>query len=97
MPLSSVEGKRAYNATERDAYHTWVELHGPVKGGQKGFRRILKERGMKVPHHYGIRPKSPEMAEAERKFVEEGLGRQGRYHSPLYPQAPDFDEGGDAL
>jgi hypothetical protein len=89
VPRDSAEGKRLYNVAERDAYRSWVALHGPVKGGQKGFRAILRESGMKVPHHYRKTPATPKQAEAERKFVEEGLGRQGRYTKHRYPEAAD--------
>lgn len=88
MALTS---KQLYNRAETDAYRSWVELHGPVQGGQKGFRAILRERGMKVPHHYAKRAKSPETIEAERKFVEEGLGREGRYVRNRYPEAPEAE------
>jgi hypothetical protein len=83
------ESKRLYNLAERDAYRSWVALHGPVKGGQKGFRAILRERGYKVPHHYVRTPKNPKTIEAERRFVEEGLGRQGRYTKHRYPEASE--------
>lgn len=86
------ETKRLYNIAERDAYHSWVELHGPVKGGQKGFRAILREKGMSVPHHYAKKPKSAAQMERERKFVEEGLGRQGRYNRNRYPEATEAAE-----
>jgi hypothetical protein len=89
MTAKGAESKRLYNLAERDAYGAWVAAHGPVKGGQKGFRRILKANGMKVPHHYTRRPKTPETIEAERKFVEEGLGRSGRYDRHRYPEASD--------
>lgn len=89
MALTSAQ---KYNIAERDAYHSWVIINGPVKGGQKGFRKILRERGMKVPHHYTHRPKSPETIEAERKFAEEGLGREGRYNRNRYPEATSAAE-----
>jgi hypothetical protein len=95
MPRDRKESKKLYNVAERDAYRAWVAVHGPVKGGQKGFRRILRERGMKVPHHYAKGPKSPETIEAERKFIEEGLGRQGRYNRHRYPEADDLAETAD--
>lgn len=83
------ESKRLYNVAERDAYRSWVALHGPVKGGQKGFRAILRERGMSVPHHYARKPKRAKQAERERKFIEEGLGRRGAYSRHRYPEAAD--------
>jgi hypothetical protein len=87
--MNAADSKRLYNIAETGAYRSWVAIHGPVKGGQKGFRKILRERGMKIPHHYAKRPKSAETKEAERKFVEEGLGRHGQYYSPRYPEAPE--------
>jgi len=92
--MSAAESKRLYNLAETDAYRSWVELHGPVRGGQKGFRAILRERGMKVPHHYAKSPKTAKTIEAERKFVEEGLGREGRYVRNRYPEAPEAVEEG---
>ena len=81
--------QQQYNLAEKSAYHSFVSIHGPIKGGQKGFRRLLKERGWKVPHHYTTRHKPPEVQEAERRFVEEGLDRSGAYYSPRYPLAPE--------
>ena len=90
--MSAVDSKKLYNIAERDAYRSWVALHGPVKGGQKGFRAILRERGMKVPHHYAKRAPSPQQATAERRFVEQGLGRQGHYTAHRYPEASEAAE-----
>jgi len=88
----STDSKRLYNVAERDAYHSWRALHGPVKGGQKGFRRVLKAEKMKVPHHYTTRSKGSEIEQAERRFVEVGLGRAGRYNRHRYPSASGGDE-----
>lgn len=87
--VGAAESRKLYNLAERDAYRSFVELHGPVKGGQKGFRAIMREKGWKVPHHYRKSPRTAKEAEAERKFVEEGLGRQGRYSRHRYPEAAD--------
>ncbi len=94
---SATEQKRLYNIAERDAYRSYVAIHGPVKGGQKGFRRLLKERGWKVPHHYRKKPPTPAEAQAERKFVEEGLLRQGGFAKHRYPELWEPDEGADAV
>lgn len=93
----ALDSRQLYNRAETDAYHAWLALHGPVKGGQKGFRAILRERGMKVPHHYAKAAKSAATLEAERKFVEEGLGRQGAYVRHRYPEASDPSEVEDAV
>jgi hypothetical protein len=82
--MASKEAQRLYNIRERDAYRSWVAIHGPVEGGQKGFRAIIRERGMVVPNR--ARKPSPERAEKERKFVEEGLGRSGHYTRHRYPE-----------
>lgn len=46
MPLGlpSATAKRAYNLREKLAYREFVAAHGPVRGGQKGFRRIMRGR-----------------------------------------------------
>ena len=100
MPRSSAEGKRLYNIAERDAYHAFlshmrdIDPHYKIAGGQKGFRRLMKEHGWKVPHHYSKAPKSAKTLEAEQKFVEEGLGRSGAYTRHRYPEATDFEDSG---
>ncbi len=86
-----IDSKAAYNVAERDAYRSFVQIHGPLDGGQKAFRRLLKERGWKVPHHYRKRPRSAAEMMAERKFVEEGLGRAGGYTSHRYPSLVDYE------
>jgi hypothetical protein len=91
MTASRSEAKRLYNIAERDAYRSWVGLHGPVKGGQKGFRAILRKQGMKVPHHYRHTARTTKESEAERKFVEEGLGREGHYARHRYPEATEVE------
>jgi hypothetical protein len=85
--MKGSEAQRLYNIRERDAYRSWVATHGPVKGGQKGFRAIVKEQGMAVPNR--ARKPTPERAERERKFVEVGLGREGHYTKHRYPLLED--------
>jgi hypothetical protein len=36
--------QKAYNAREKAGYHAWVDENGPVKGGQKGFRSLMRAR-----------------------------------------------------
>lgn len=86
--------QQLYNMSETSAYRSWVAINGPIKGGQKGFRAILRDRGMKVPHHYRKTPRTAKQAEAERKFVEEGLGRQGGYTRHRYPEAETAEDDG---
>lgn len=80
----SVESQRAYNARERSAYIAYVQAQGPIKGGQKGFRRLLKERGWAVPSHAHGRPVSKARQARERAFVAEGLGRPERAEADSY-------------
>jgi len=40
--LSSTEAKKDYNAREKLAYHQFRKTHGPLKGGQKGFRALMR-------------------------------------------------------
>ena len=36
--------QRAYNLREKAAYREYVTAHGSVRGGQKGFRRLMRRR-----------------------------------------------------
>ncbi len=91
LAFANLTRQQRYNIAERDAYRSWVSLHGPVKGGQKGFRAILREHQMKVPHHYRQTARTANEAEAERKFVEEGLGREGQYTRHRYPEVSETE------
>lgn len=42
--LPSAAAKRAYNLREKRGYREFVAAHGRVRGGQKGFRRLMRER-----------------------------------------------------
>lgn len=82
-----------YNQAERSAYLGFVAQNGPVKGGQKGFRALLKARGWAVPHHYAKKKANQAQAQREQAFLEEGLGRQGTYYAPKYPEASETEDG----
>lgn len=41
---ASVEAQRAFNLREKAAYHDYRSGHGPVKGGQRGFRALMRRR-----------------------------------------------------
>jgi hypothetical protein len=41
--LYRTEAKRAYNLREKQLYHEYRKTHGPLKGGQKGFRALLRK------------------------------------------------------
>jgi hypothetical protein len=40
----SKEAKRAFNQREKGAYHEYISIHGKLKGGQKTFRQMMRER-----------------------------------------------------
>ena len=89
---STRRAQKLYNIAERDAYKSFVELHGKVPGGQRGFRALLRERGWAVPHRYRKQKVTPLQADKERRFVEEGLGRQGAYSHHRYPEPSETDD-----
>jgi hypothetical protein len=80
----SPESQKAYNARERGGYNAYVRANGPVRGGQKAFRRLLKERGWAVPSHGRPKPPSKARQARERAFVTEGLGRPERAEADSY-------------
>jgi hypothetical protein len=80
----SAESQRGYNARERGGYIGYVRANGPIKGGQKAFRRLLKERGWAVPGHGRPEPASKSRQARERAFVTEGLGRPERAEADSY-------------
>ena len=42
MPVSK-KTKAIYNLREKQAYHEYRRTHGPLKGGQKGFRALMRK------------------------------------------------------
>jgi hypothetical protein len=40
--LTRTEAKREYNVREKQSYHKYRKIHGPLKGGQKGFRVLIR-------------------------------------------------------
>ena len=100
--MTRAESKAAYNARERRAYGAFVSAQRAIrndptwrlKGGQKGFRALVKERGWKIPPAHGVverryahgPPSARQLADeaAERKFLSEGLGRPERAYGDYY-------------
>jgi len=75
--LSSSKAKRAYNEREKQLYHEFRKTHGPVKGGQKGFRSIvrsypLSQRPLSLltPHQWTTRGKALHVLARSRRFGE---------------------------
>ena len=71
--------QRAYNLREKTAYHEYVAAHGPVRGGQKGFRRLMRGRPV------GQRPLSflSPFQRAKRETSLRVLARSRRFAEPL--------------
>lgn len=77
--LPSAAAKRAYNLREKHAYHAFREAHGPVRGGQKGFRRLMR----RLP--VAQRPLSllSSYQRAKREIALRVLRRSRRFDEPL--------------
>jgi hypothetical protein len=79
----SAAAKRAYNLREKSAYREYVAAHGPVRGGQKGFRRLMRSRPV------GQRPLSL-LSPYQRTMRETALrvlARSRRFGEPLSKSA----------
>ncbi len=83
--LPSVTAKRAYNLREKRAYREYVAEHGPVRGGQRGFRRLM--RGRPVAER-PLRLLSP-YQRSKRETSLRVLGRSRRFGEPLSKAARD--------
>jgi hypothetical protein len=83
--LPSAEAKRAYNLREKRAYRDFIEQHGPVQGGQRRFRALMRSRPL------AQRPLSL-LGSAQRSKRETALrvlGRSRRFNEPLSKAARD--------
>ena len=71
--------QRAHNLREKTTYHEYVAVHGPVRGGQKGFRRLMRSRPV------GQRPPSllSPYQRAKRETSLRVLARSRRFGEPL--------------
>lgn len=76
---ATVEAQRAFNLREKHAYHEYVAAHGPVRGGQKGFRRLMQSRPV------GQRPLSllSPYQRSRRETALRVLARSRRFGEPL--------------
>lgn len=83
--LPSAAAKRAYNLREKRAYREHVAAHGPVRGGQKGFRRLMRGRPV------GQRPLSllGPYQRSKRETSLRVMGRSRRFGEPLSKAARD--------
>lgn len=83
--LPSAAAKRAYNLREKRAYREFVATHGRVRGGQKGFRRLIRSRPV------GQRPLSllSPYQRSKRETALRVLRRSRRFDEPLSKAARD--------
>ena len=83
--LPSAAAKRAYNLREKRTYRDYVAAHGFVRGGQKGFRRLMRSRPV------GRRPLSllGPYQRSKRETALRVLGRSRRFDESLSKVARD--------
>jgi hypothetical protein len=77
--------QKAYNLREKTAYHDYVASHGRVRGGQKGFRRLMRRRPVA---RRPIALLSPSQR-AKREAALHVLARSRRFGEPLSRAARD--------
>jgi hypothetical protein len=83
--LPSAAAKRAFNLREKTAYHAYREAHGPVRGGQKGFRSLMRSRPIARRPLSLLGPRQ----RAKRETALRVLGRSRRFGEPLSKAARD--------
>jgi hypothetical protein len=83
--LPSAAAKRSFNLCEKTAYHAYRETHGAVKGGQKGFRRLMRRRPVAQRPLSLLGPRQ----RAKRETALRVLGRSRRFGEPLSKAARD--------
>lgn len=83
--LPSAAAKRAYNLREKAAYHSYREAHGPVRGGQRGFRALMRSRPVAQRPLSLLGPRQ----RAKRETALRVLGRSRRFSEPLSKAARD--------
>jgi hypothetical protein len=77
--------QRAYNQRETLAYHQYRAVHGPVRGGQKGFRSLMRSRPISQRPLSLLGPRQ----RATREAALSVLGRSRRFGEPLSRAARD--------
>jgi hypothetical protein len=82
---ATAEAQRAFNLREKAAYHSYVAAHGPVRGGQKGFRRLMRIRPVSQRPLSLLSP----MQRSKRETAFRVLGRSRRFGEPLSKAARD--------
>jgi hypothetical protein len=84
MPASK-ETKARYNLREKRAYHEYRAIHGPLKGGQKGFRALIRSLPIARRPLSLLSPRQ----RANRETALRVLGRSRRFGESLTKAARD--------
>jgi len=84
MPASK-ETKARYNLREKRAYHEYRAIHGPLKGGQKGFRALIRSLPIARRPLSLLSPRQ----RANRETALRVLGRTRRFGESLSKAARD--------
>jgi hypothetical protein len=84
MPASK-ETKATYNLREKRAYHEYRAIHGPLKGGQKGFRVLIRSLPIARRPLSLLSPRQ----RANRETALRVLGRSRRFGESLTKAARD--------
>jgi hypothetical protein len=84
MPASK-ETKATYNLREKRAYHEYRAIHGPLKGGQKGFRALIRSLPIARRPLSLLSPRQ----RANRETALRVLGRSRRFGESLTKAARD--------
>jgi hypothetical protein len=77
--LPSAAAKRAFNVRENEAYHAYREAHGPIRGGWRGFRALMRRRPVAQRPLALLGPRQ----RAKRETALRVLGRSRRFGEPL--------------
>jgi hypothetical protein len=83
--LPSAAAKRAFNVREKQAYHAYRAAHGAVRGGQRGFRALMRSRPVAQRPLSLLGPRQ----RAKRETALRVLGRSRRFNEPLSKAARD--------
>lgn len=79
--------KRVERVRVDSAYRAFRAVHPDYSDSKRRFVELVREKGWRIPSHSRGGNPPAEILAGERRFVEEGLGRSGRYTSPRYPFA----------
>ena len=85
MTRATPAAQRAYNLREKAAYADYKTAHGVPKGGQRGFRRLMRRRPIAQRPLSMLSPAQ----RAKRQTALRVLGRSRRFNEPLSKASRD--------